>query len=40
MLKIPFAINDDQFTRDDADDSIVLEADQPTGFDDDRFIHG
>ena len=25
---------------DDADDPLVLEADQPMGFDDDRFIHG
>jgi hypothetical protein len=27
-------------TADDADDSLVLEADQLMGFDDDRFIHG
>jgi hypothetical protein len=29
-----------RFTCDDANDPIVLKADQATWFDDDRFIHG
>ena len=29
-----------RFTCDDANDPIVLKADRPTWFDDDRFIHG
>ena len=29
-----------RFTCDDANDPIVLKADQVTWFDDDRFIHG